>query len=126
MKPETYMDSLKILVPYPSSFNDVSNTSILFEKLLPIFKQKTNLTILWLNYQPEKLKQLPKYDSVETLDIHNYKNAVDVIQKEKPDIIYTSPYESFNEFSGTKFFRYQNIIFSINKFRKKPKVITHI
>jgi len=93
------MKSLKILVPYPSSFDEVSNTSILFRKLLPVLQERATVTIMWLNYQPSKLFDLPKADSFITLDIHNYKNAVELVKKEKPDLIFAPPHEGFIDMS---------------------------
>ena len=84
---------MRILVPYPSSFDDISNTSILFKKLIPEIEKKSKVTILWVNYQPEKLEKLPKSDNFTTLDLHNYQNAVDLIKQEKPDLIFAPPHE---------------------------------
>lgn len=69
-----------------------SYRTILFEDLLPILKTKTNVHITWLIYKPEKLN-LPSQEDPDTtiLDIHDYNNAVEVVQKVKPDIIYVLP-----------------------------------
>ena len=90
---------MRILVPYPSSFGDISNTSILFKKLIPEIEKKSKVTILWVNYQPEKLEKLPKSDNFTTLDLHNYQNAVDLIKQEKPDLIFAPPHEGFIDMS---------------------------
>ena len=90
---------MRILVPYPSSFGDISNTSILFKKLIPEIEKKSKVTILWVNYQPEKLEKLPKSDYFTSLDLHNYSNAIDLLKKEKPDLIFAPPYEGFIDMS---------------------------
>ena len=66
-----------------------SVTTLELENLLPVLRSKTKVQILWLVYTPEKLKQIQSINSDDMiLDIHNYKNALEVIQKEKPDLIY--------------------------------------
>ncbi len=83
------MDDLKILVPIHILPNVKSVITIFFENLLPVLKTKVNVHILWLVYTPDKLILAnQQYNDHTILDIHNYKNAVDVIKKEKPDLIF--------------------------------------
>jgi hypothetical protein len=94
------MNNLKILVPYPNSFDVVSNTSLIIHSLLPILKKKINVQILWVLYQPEKIQSNKNNGSeIITLDLHDYVNAVDLLQKEKPDIIYVAPFPEFIHYS---------------------------
>jgi len=92
--------NLKIVVPYPNSFDTISNTSLIIRSLLPVLKEKINVEILWVLYQPEKVQLNSKNESeITTIDLHNYKNAVDLLEKEKPDLIYVSPYPEFVHYS---------------------------
>lgn len=95
------LPTLKILVPYPTAHDKKSVLTLLFDNLIPLLAEKVNLKILRLVYQPEKIDLLSyendKYNVV--LDIHNYKNAVDVIEKEKPDIIYANASPAFIDFA---------------------------
>ena len=85
------MQSLRILVPIYTLPTIKSVTALFFENLLPILKTMTNVHIIWLVYAPERLDSMVEKDPDTTiLDIHNYKNAVEVIQKGKPNIIYAS------------------------------------
>lgn len=69
---------------------DVKNyNSIFFENLLSISKTKVHIT--WVICQPDKLKLQPSRNpNITILDIHDYKNAVEIIQKVKPDLIFVS------------------------------------
>lgn len=83
------MYDLKILVPIHTLPDVKSITTILFENLLSVLKTKVNVHILWLVYKPDKLiLENQQYTDHTILDIHNYENAVDVIKKEKPDLIF--------------------------------------
>jgi len=94
------MSNLKILVPYPNSFDTISNTSLIIRSLLPVLKKKIDVEILWVSYQSEKLPPNTKNESeIRILDLHNYNNALDLLTKEKPDIIYVSPYPEFIHYS---------------------------
>lgn len=90
------MRSIRILVPIHVLPNTKTVTTLYFELLLPYLKTKLNVHIIWIVYTPEKLFKSYICNSYETiLDIHNYKNAVDVIKQTKPDLIFTSPDWSF-------------------------------
>lgn len=70
-----------------------SVTTLFFENLLPVLKKRTDVHMIWLVYQPEKLNlSQMKNSDMTILDIHDYKNAIEILRKEKPDIIYASPY----------------------------------
>lgn len=71
--------------------NATSYKSILFENILPILKIKTKVHVTWLIYKPTKLNLHPQdYSDVTILDIHDYKNAIEIVEKVKPHIIYIS------------------------------------
>ena len=94
------MPSLRILVPIHTMPNIKSFITLFFENLLPVIKNKTKVQIIWLVYTPEKLNFIPQNNSENViLDIHNYKNALDVLQKEKPDIIYASETWQFIDYA---------------------------
>jgi hypothetical protein len=90
------MRDLKILVPLHTLPDVKSVTTIFFESLLSVLKTKVNVHILWLVYTPEKINMTNQHNpSFTILDIHNYQNAVDVMNKEKPDLIYANETWSF-------------------------------
>ena len=90
------MKNLKILVPLHTLPDVKSVTTIFFESLLSVLKNKVNVHILWLVYTPERIDSSNWNRSDSTvLDIHDYENAVDVIKKEKPDLVYANATWSF-------------------------------
>ncbi len=86
---------MKILIPIHITPNIKSITILELEPILSSLKNKTKVQTIWLVYAPEKLEPIQQINSDDViLDIHNYKNAFEVIQKEKPDLIYA--YASWN------------------------------
>ena len=83
------MDRLKILTSHHVLPNVKSINTLFFENLLPVLQTKIKIQMIWLVYQPDKLNLSQQKDSDDIiLDIHNYKNAVELMEKEKPDIIF--------------------------------------
>ena len=90
------MSVIRILVPIHVLPHIKTVTTLYFELLLPYLKTKHDVHIIWVVYGTEKLSDTYVCNSNETiLDIHNYKNAVDIIKKEKPDLVFASPDWSF-------------------------------
>lgn len=83
------MRSIRILVPLHVMPTEKHITTILFENLLPVLKTKINVEMIWLVYLPAKINisQIPT-NLGTILDIHNFKNFVEVIKNVNPDIIY--------------------------------------
>ena len=89
------MDTIKILIPLHTLPKIQSVTTMGLESIINSLKKKVKVQIIWLVYTPEKLKSLDNSNSNDViLDIHNYDDALDVIKKEKPDLIYA--YASWN------------------------------
>lgn len=87
---------LKILIPYTSGHNVKSGITLLFDNLIEELSKKNDVKIYRLIIQSQKLSILPPSDRFnESLDIHNYDNAVDVLNKIKPDLVYTVPHLDF-------------------------------
>lgn len=85
------MQSIRILIPLHTLPDVKSVTTIFFESLLSALKTKVNVHILWLVYTPDRIDSENRHYLGSTiLDIHDYQNAVDVIKKEKPDLIYAN------------------------------------
>ena len=77
--------------------------------ILPALKSKTGVNMIWLVYQPDKIDKPYENDDSNTiiLDIHDYKNAIELVQKSKPDVIYAdASYDLINYALSTaaKFF----------------------
>lgn len=84
---------LKILTPLHTTPDVKSYRTLCFGNLLPVLKRKTDIHISWLVYKPERVNRLSQdADSENTiLDIHDFRNALEVVQKVKPDIIWAAP-----------------------------------
>ncbi len=84
------MTTLKILTSLYTMPESKSLIPLFFENLLPILKKQTQVQIIWLVYTPEKLNLslCENNENIKILDIHNYKNAMDILQQEKPDLIF--------------------------------------
>jgi|TARA_B110000438_G_scaffold70423_1_gene70656 hypothetical protein len=80
---------LRILTIHNDTPNVKSYTSVLFNKILPILKSKKNVHMTWLVCKNEKIEKVSKItEDTTVLDIHDFSNLVDVIQKVKPNLIY--------------------------------------
>jgi len=72
--------------------NVKSYRTLCFERILSKLRSKTDVHITWLVYQPERLNIESTIDEYSTiLDIHDFKNALDVVKQVKPDIIWAAP-----------------------------------
>ena len=105
------MKELVILVPkiYPPENKDIVSNELknIFSKLKLDFKIK----IYWIVFQPYEFEQYSIDDSV-VIDYHKFNNAIEIIDKFKPDIIITEVVLGFN---GIAFA-------TAGKFRKIPVV----
>lgn len=85
------MQSIRILIPLHTLPHVKSVTTIFSESLLSVLKTKVEVHILWLVYTPDRIDSENRhYPDYTILDIHDYQNAVDVIRKETPDLIYAN------------------------------------
>ncbi len=94
------MQSIRILIPTHITPETTSVNTLFFENLLPVMKQHVNVHLIWLVYKPDKINKLKKiFDDVTIIDIHDYDNAFELLQKEKPDIIFASATRSFIDYA---------------------------
>ena len=104
------MRSLRILVPIHIMPNRIHATTLLFENLLPILRTKAKVHMIWLVYLPDKINLPQPTNSDSTiLNIHDYKNALDVIQEAKPDLIFDNEYMSLIDLSCDRAAKFSNI-----------------
>ena len=84
-----FMKQIRILIPLHVMPTEKHITTMLFENLLPALRTKANVSVFWLVYLPKKLVSFEIPNELGTvIDIHNFKNFVEVIEHVKPDIIY--------------------------------------
>ena len=104
------MSKIKILVPIHMMPHTKNVITMFFENFLPYLKTMSKVHILWLVYMPEKIiiSNHPNIDE-SILDIHNYKDAYDVINKEKPNLIFASPDWAFIDYALSSAAKYCKI-----------------
>ena len=91
---------MKILISLHTMPTIRSYKQIILNEIIPILKKNIEVKIFWFIYMPEKNNQIKSNNIDEViLDIHDFKNAVDLIQKIKPDIIYSSPTNNLPDYS---------------------------
>lgn len=101
---------LKILTVHHTTPDVISQSSILFENLSQVLKNRTQVRLTWLVYKPEKIEsQLQLNSDIRILDIHDFKNAIEIIQHEKPDIIYALVGPSVIDYAFTLAAQFSNI-----------------
>lgn len=94
------MQTIKILIPTHVLPDTKTVTTIFFQNLLPILKKKFNVKLIWFIYTFNKIPvKVSEKSNEKILDIHNYKNAVEVITTEKPDLVYCSSDWSFIDYA---------------------------
>ena len=78
---------LKILIPIHIAPNNLSFQTIYFNNVIKALKKKIDVKIFWVTYMPNKFESKKEKDS-EILDIHDFKNALEIIEKIKPNIVF--------------------------------------
>ena len=101
---------IKILTVIHTMPNVKSYRTLSFERILPYLRSKTDVHITWLVYQPERLKIEPQNNTqTSILDIHDFKNALEVVQQVKPDIIWVAPTLNLPDYALSLAGKYMNI-----------------
>jgi hypothetical protein len=104
------MSEIRILIPIhvlPTTKNVIT---IFFQNFLHHIKNRSKIHLIWLVYMPERISTINDKTTDESIiDIHNYKDAYDVIKKEKPDLIYASPDWAFVDFALSSAAKYYKI-----------------
>ena len=101
---------IKILTVIHTMPNIKSYRTLCFEQILQYLRKKTDVHITWLVYQPERLKIEPKNNTqTSILDIHDFKNALEVVQQVKPDIIWVAPTLNLPDYALSLAGKYVNI-----------------
>ena len=89
-----FMETITILVLRHTLPEVKTNTRLLVESLVPILEKKVKVRIIWLVTKFEKLNANRSDLLEKTIDIHDYNSALEILEREKPDLILE------NEFNG--------------------------
>jgi len=81
------ISKLKILIPIHLLPDDMSFHKLYFENIFAVLREKTSVEVFWLVYMHKKQKKI-KNKFFETIDIHEFDNAGEVIKTINPDIVF--------------------------------------
>lgn len=93
------MKDLHILIPRHYDFTSSHQSSMWLESILPELSTFFSVKITWFYYSPKKIKTPILKDNENIIQIQDYKNAVEVIQKIKPDLIFDSEFPTLIDLS---------------------------
>jgi hypothetical protein len=101
------MTKLKIMALHQTTPDKKSILTSFFDNLLPVLRKKFDIQMMWLVYTPDRLESHLSNDII--LDIHNYKNALTLLEKEKPDLIFATANPTFIDYSVSLAAKYLKI-----------------
>ena len=70
--------------PRPPDSQEIIITEI--RNILDKLKEKYDLKIIWVLFQPKKIEK-STYEDIAILDFQNFDNAIEILEKTKPDLI---------------------------------------
>lgn len=103
------MKEIKILISRHYHFGTEHNTSLTINSILPIIQKKFNVKIIWFFYFPEKIDFDKHNKNEEVIDIHDFNNALEIIDKIKPDLVFDSEFPSLMDLSLDFAAKFRNI-----------------
>jgi hypothetical protein len=117
------LQEIRILVPIPTLPERISETTLIFKNIIPELQKKVNPHIIWLVYSPNKIekKQTKEFETI--LDIHDYDNFVEILEKIKPDVVYAMANYSLIDFAVSSAAKYLEIPV-LSKFMNKVAVVS--
>lgn len=77
---------MKILVPTSVHPSKKNLRTIYINNVRKYLEDLTDLELVWIVYQPEPI-QLSENSKITVLDIHQFKNSVDLLKQTKPDCV---------------------------------------
>lgn len=101
---------IKILISLHTMPTVRSYKQIIVNQIIPTLKNYEKVKIFWFVYMPEKIIQNKQHEyDEEVLDIHDFNDAFELIQKIKPDIIYSSPTNNLPDYALNLAAKYSDI-----------------
>ncbi len=79
---------LRILVISEANPGVKNRTSLLFNQIVPELSKKQKVEIFWISHYDKRKKERSDY---QILDLEDFKNAKQVLEKIKPSLIYLNP-----------------------------------
>lgn len=123
MRIEIFMKTLRILALHATQPDITSVTTLFFENLLPVLKKQFQVHMIWVIYRPEKIEiPIPKTPDTTILDMHDYDNAIDIIKKTKPDLIYAQASPNFVHYAFSIAGKFLNVPVFSSFFTRAPEL----
>jgi hypothetical protein len=117
------LQKIRILVPIPTLPRRASETTLIFKNIIPELEKKVEPHIIWVVYSPNKIIINQKKEHETILDIHDYKDFVEILEEVKPDIVYAMANYSLIDFAVSSASKYLGIPV-LSKFMNKVAVIS--
>lgn len=94
------MRTIRILALHQTLPKNKSVVTLFFDNILPILKKKYHVHLMWFVYMPDRIDvQTDLENNVSVFDIHDYENAYDFLEKEKPTFIFANTNPTFVDYS---------------------------
>jgi len=104
------MQELRILVARHYGLKAKHGTSIILDNLLPILNTRFKVKIIWFFFMPERVNfSSISQPNFEMVDIHDFNNAVEVMKKIKPSLVFDNEFPSLMDLSLDIAAKYLNI-----------------
>ena len=87
------------MIPWRTPPEIASHYTLMWKKVFDILKSKTTLQLVWVVYMPDKIFPKTQNPFEEVLDIHDFKDATQIIKKENPDLVIALANYSFIDYA---------------------------
>ena len=104
------MREIKILIGRHYGLEATHVTSLVLDNILPILRTRFKVKIIWFFYLPERVKEvsISKSDT-EIIDIHDFNNALEALEKVKPDLVLDNEFPSLMDLAIDNAAKHLNI-----------------
>jgi hypothetical protein len=99
----------KILVLCHVPPDRITHTTMLFQNILPILKEKIDVEVIWVVLMSKKIKNYKISENERVVDIRNFNNFSEIIDNEKPDLVYAAATFSFIDYAASISAKHNNI-----------------
>lgn len=113
--------TIKILALHPTHPEIKSVTTQVFDNLLPVLKTKVDVQMIWFVYRPEKIISRQS-ESLIILDIHDFEDALQVLNTVKPNIVYANADPNLIDYAFSQASKFLNIPVISPFFSRGPNI----
>jgi len=99
----------KILVLCHVPPDRITHTTMLFQNILPILKEKINVEIVWAVLMSKGIGNYKISENERVIDVRNFNNFSEIIKNEKPDLVYAAATFSFMDYAASISAKYYKI-----------------